>query len=158
MFPAMEMSTQSCAIELIRLADPGQSVTVQLRSTTPTVLKDRGPRYYDATVVITSDFVNGTVILGFSSEDLTDWGRLLDAVEEAEREPNLEEPFTADWPRAGRTAYLRFIADDPYVVEIHDGTSTGIVVSVPLDMREEWIAESRDRFATTRAALGEIPH
>ncbi|MFC9624450.1 hypothetical protein ACFTXM_32235 [Streptomyces sp. NPDC056930] len=43
----------------------------------------------------------------------------------------------ADWPQSGRTAYLRFIAEDPCVVEVHDGTGTQTVVSVPLDMGEE---------------------
>ncbi|MFD9436143.1 DUF5959 family protein [Streptomyces sp. NPDC060002] len=65
-------------------------------------------------------------------------------------------PFTADWPRSGRAAYLRFIADDPYVVEVHDGPSTQIVVAVPLDLGAEWIAtgESRQQLAAARAALG----
>ncbi|MFB6581648.1 DUF5959 family protein [Streptomyces sp. NPDC056402] len=81
-------------------------------------------------------------------------GRLLDAIEENEQEADPDEPFTADWPRSGRTAYLRCIADAPYVVEVHDGPGTQIVVSVPLDMREEWIAESRERLAAARAALG----
>ncbi|MFJ3941493.1 DUF5959 family protein [Streptomyces parvus] len=148
----MDTNTPPDAIELIRLSDPSQSVTVRLRSTEPT-LESLGVRYYDAEAVVTSGFVNGTVYLGFDSEDLSDWGRLLDAVEE-EQEADLDEPFTADWPRSGRTAYLRFIADDPCVVEVHDGPSTQIVVSVPLDMREEWIAESRERLAAARAALG----
>ncbi|MGW6287399.1 DUF5959 family protein [Streptomyces sp. NPDC055107] len=149
----MDTSTLPDAIELVRLADPSQSVTVRLRSTEPT-LESPGVRYYDAEAVVTSGFVNGTVYLEFDSEDLSDWGRLLDAIEEDEQEADLDESFTADWPRSGRTAYLRFIADDPYVVEVHDGPSTQIVVSVPLDMREEWIAESRERLAAARAALG----
>ncbi|MFJ9936560.1 hypothetical protein ACIRSJ_25990 [Streptomyces virginiae] len=33
-----------------------------------------GIRYYDAEAVVTSDFVNGTVYLGFDSEDLTTLG------------------------------------------------------------------------------------
>ncbi|WP_393073572.1 DUF5959 family protein [Streptomyces sp. LN704] len=98
--------------------------------------------------------MNGTVYLGFDSEDLTDWGRLLDAIEGAEQEADLDEPFTADWPQPGRTAYLRLIADDPYVVEVHDGTSTQIVVSMPLDMGKEWTAESRQRLSASRVALG----
>ncbi|MFH9655529.1 DUF5959 family protein [Streptomyces anulatus] len=149
----MDTNTLPDAIELIRLADPSQSVTVRLRSTEPT-LESPGVRYYDAEAVVASGFVNGTVYLGFDSEDLSGWGRLLDAIEEDEQEADLDEPFTADWPRSGRAAYLRFIADDPYVVEVHDGPSTQIVVSVPLDMREEWIAESRERLAAARAALG----
>ncbi|MFJ9551783.1 DUF5959 family protein [Streptomyces erythrochromogenes] len=149
----MDTNTQPDAIELIRLADTDQSVTVRLRTTEP-ALESLGVRHYDAEAVVTSGFVNGTVYLGFDTEDISDWGRLLDAIEENEQEADLDEPFTADWPRSGRTAYLRFIADDPYVVEVHDGPSTQIAVSVPLDMREEWIAESRQRLADARAALG----
>ncbi|MFE2579736.1 DUF5959 family protein [Streptomyces sp. NPDC059378] len=149
----MDTNTQPDAIELIRLADLTQSISVRLRSTEPT-LESLGVRYYDAEAVVTSGFVNGTVYLGFDSEDLKSWGQLLDAIEEAEHETDLDDPFTADWPPSGRTAYLRFIAEDPYVVESHDGPSTQIVVSVPLDMGAKWIAESRERLAAARAALG----
>ncbi|WP_327710145.1 DUF5959 family protein [Streptomyces sp. NBC_00464] len=149
----MEANTQPDAIELIRLVDPTQSVIVRLRSTQPTG-RSAGVQRYDAEAVVTSGFVNGTVYLGFDSEDLSDWGNLLDAIEEVEQEIGLDEAFTADWPREGRTAYLRFIADDPYVVEVHDGTSTQIVVSVPLDMRGDWIADSRQRLSAARAVLG----
>ncbi|MEW2489514.1 DUF5959 family protein [Streptomyces sp. NPDC048411] len=149
----MDTATQPDAIELIRLADSGQCVSVCLRSTEP-ALESLGVRYYDAEAVVTSGFVNGSVYLGFDSDDISDWGRLLDAVEEAEQEADLDEPFTADWPQSGRTACLRFIAEDPYVIEVRDGTGTQIVVSVPLGMGEEWIAESRERLAAARAALG----
>ncbi|WP_331755698.1 DUF5959 family protein [Streptomyces sp. NBC_01643] len=150
----MDTNTQPDAIELIRLADLTQSISVRLRSTEPT-LETPTVRHYDAEAVVTSGFVNGTVYLGFDSEDLSDLGQLLDAIEEAEQEADLDEPFTADWPQSGRTAYLRFLSDDPYVVEVHDGTSTQIVVSVPFDMGEDWIAESRERLAAARAALGD---
>ncbi|WP_093710922.1 DUF5959 family protein [Streptomyces sp. 2131.1] len=149
----MDMNMQPDAIELIRLTDLTQSIIVRLRSSQPT-LKTPAVRHYDAEAVVTSGFVNGTVHLGFDSDDLSDWGRLLDAIEEAEQEADLDEPFTAEWPQSGRAAYLRFISDDPYVVEVHDGTGTQIVVSVPLDMGEEWISESRERLAAARAALG----
>ncbi|WP_415947395.1 DUF5959 family protein [Streptomyces sp. KLOTTS4A1] len=43
----------------------------------------------------------------------------------------------------------------PILVEIHDGTGTGIVVAVPLDLREGWTAEARERLAAARVALGE---
>ncbi|MFI1172873.1 DUF5959 family protein [Streptomyces melanogenes] len=149
----MSTNTQSETIELIRLADPVQSISVRLHATEPT-LESLGVRYYDAQAVITSGFVNGVVHLGFDSTDLSAWGRLLDAVEEAEQQADFEEPFTADWPQAGRTAYLRFIADDPYVIEVHDGTGTQIVVAVPLDLRDGWIAESKQRLGAARAVLG----
>ncbi|MYS87892.1 DUF5959 family protein [Embleya scabrispora] len=150
----MDTNTQPDAMELIRLADSVQSVSVRLRSTTPTA-ESLGVRYYDAEAVVTSGFVNGTVHLGFDSEDLTDWSRLLEAIAGAEQEGGPVEPVRADWPRAGSSAYLRFITEDPYVVEVHDGPSTQIVVSVPLDMGEEWIAESSERLAAVRAVLGE---
>ncbi len=60
----MDTNTLPDAIELIRLADPSQSVTVRLRSTEPT-LENLGVRYYDAEAAVTSGFVNGTVYLGF---------------------------------------------------------------------------------------------
>ncbi|MFB7312123.1 DUF5959 family protein [Streptomyces sp. NPDC056192] len=155
----MDTNTQPDAIELIRLVDLTQSISVRLRSTEP-VLETPSVRHYDAEAVVTSGFVNGTVYLGFDSEDLTDLDRLLDAIEEAEHGADLDEPFTADWPQSGRTAYLRFIAEDPYVVGVHDETSTQIVVSVPLDMSEEWIAESREPAvrASARASDGHSLH
>lgn len=150
----MDMHTEPRAMDLIRLADSTQSVSVRMRSTVA-IMESLGVRYYDAEAVIESAFVNATIPLGFNSEDLADWGRLLDAVEEAERGDEADEPLGADWPRAGRTAHLRFIAEDPYLVEVHDGPCTQIVVSVPLDMREGWMAESRKRLAEVRSALGE---
>ncbi|MGW6983867.1 DUF5959 family protein [Streptomyces sp. NPDC054932] len=67
----MDTNTQPDAIELIRLADLTQSISVRLRSTEP-ILESLGVRDYDAEAVVTSGFVNGTVYLGFDSEDLKD--------------------------------------------------------------------------------------
>ncbi|MFD4717930.1 DUF5959 family protein [Streptomyces sp. NPDC058423] len=142
------------ALELIRLGDGDQSVSVRLPSTTP-VASGGSARYYAAEAVVISGFVSGTVHLGFDSDDLTDLGRLLDAIEEVEAEPDPDDPFTADWPREGDTACLRFIIEDPWVVEVCDGPSTGVAVAVPLDMGEGWIAGARERLAAARVALGE---
>ncbi|MFJ7591238.1 DUF5959 family protein [Streptomyces sp. NPDC097617] len=138
----MDMKTRPDVMDLIHLADPCQSVSVRLLSTTAS-MERAGARYYDAPIVIASDFVNGSVRLGF------------DSVEGAEQGVDPGELFTAGRPRGGPTAYLRFIAEDPYVVEVHDGPSTQIVVSVPLDMREERTAEVRQCLARVRGALGE---
>jgi hypothetical protein len=63
---------------LIVLDDGLQSVAVRLVSPTPR------EGYYDAEVVIRSDFVNATVRTGFDVEDISEWDSLLDAVEEAD--------------------------------------------------------------------------
>ncbi|WP_276323249.1 DUF5959 family protein [Streptomyces sp. ICN441] len=76
------------------------------------------------------------------------WGSLLDAVEED------DSVFAGDWPPEGRTAYLTFVADDPYVVEVCDAPSTRICVRVPLDLGDDWITEARERHAAARQALG----
>ncbi|MFJ6785851.1 DUF5959 family protein [Streptomyces yangpuensis] len=149
----MDTNSQPDAIELIRLADQSQSISVRLRSTVPT-LESPGVRYYAADAVVASGFVNGSVLLDLDSGDLADWGRLLDVIEEVEQEADLDESFIADWPRSGNTAYLRFIAEDPYVVEVHDGTGTQVVVSMPLDLGEGWIAESRERLRVAQGVLG----
>ncbi|WP_237535365.1 hypothetical protein [Streptomyces sp. SID3343] len=79
----------------------------------------------------------------------------MDAVEEAEHKADLDEPFTADWPLSGRSAYLRSMADDPYeAAEFRNGAGTQIVVSVPFDSGGGWIIESREPLAAARAALG----
>ncbi|MFI1191265.1 DUF5959 family protein [Streptomyces californicus] len=144
-------------LELIHLADGVQSVSVRLTSTTPVLEGVDGLKYYDAVAVVTSDFANGTVHLGCGSEEIADWGRLVDAVEEFVDDPDSDpdEPYAADWPPSGNSAYLRFFAEDPYVVEVRDGSGTGVVVSVPLDLPDGWTTDARRRLASARAALGE---
>jgi len=142
------MAESAEPLELILLDDGLQSVAVRL-------LSQQGD-YYDAEIVIRSDFVNAAVRTGFDTEDVEDWSALLDAVEEddAYAEQDEEELFAGDWPREGRSAYLTFVADDPYVVEVHDAPSTQICVRVPLDLKDDWIAEARDRLAAARRVLG----
>ncbi|MFD7745799.1 DUF5959 family protein [Streptomyces sp. NPDC059698] len=150
------------ALELIHLADVVQSVSVRLTSTAPAVVNPRGLKYYYAVATVTSGFLSGSTHLGFTSDELADWGRLLDAMDEAVDDPaaDPDEPFTADWPLSGGSAHLRFFArrpyaGHPYVVEVRDESGTGIVVSVPLDMDYGWRADARRRLAAVRAALGE---
>jgi hypothetical protein len=131
-------------LELIRLDDGFQSVAVWL-------LSQQGD-HYDAEIVIRSDFVNSAVRIDFDTADIEEWGVLLDAVEEDDADTG--EVFAGDWPREGRSAYLTFVADDPYMVEVHDAPSTQICVRVPLDLKPEWIAEARDRIAAVRRVLG----
>ncbi|MET9045279.1 DUF5959 family protein [Streptomyces sp. NPDC004362] len=133
-------------VELIRLDDGVQSVAVR-------VLSQEGG-YYDAEIVIESDFVNATVRTGFDADDIRAWGSLLDAVEEDEHDDEDDSVFAGDWPQEGNTAYLTFVADDPYVVEVRDAPSTQICVRVPLDLKDDWITEARERHAAVRQALG----
>ncbi|WP_328625566.1 hypothetical protein OHA88_12575 [Streptomyces sp. NBC_00353] len=53
----MDTNTQPDGIELIRLADLTQSISVRLRSTEPT-LETPAVRHYDAEAVVTSGFVS----------------------------------------------------------------------------------------------------
>ena len=133
-------------LALIALDDGGQSVVVRLLSPTP----QRG--YYDAEIVIRSGFVNATVRIGFNADDVDDWAALLDAVEASEAEAS--EVFAGNWPSEGRTAYMTFIAEDPYVVEVHDAPSTQISVRVPIDLKAEWLDAARERLAAVRRVLG----
>ncbi|WP_309144103.1 DUF5959 family protein [Streptomyces sp. PKU-MA01144] len=91
---------------------------------------------------------------GFDADDIRAWGSLLDAVEEDEYDEEDDSVFAGDWPQEGRTAYLTFAADDPYVVEVRDAPSTQICVRVPLDLGGDWITEARERHAAARQALG----
>ncbi|MGW3724574.1 DUF5959 family protein [Streptomyces sp. NPDC000851] len=136
-------------VELSRLDDGLQSVAVRLLSTTP----QQG--YYDAEIVIRSDFVNAAVRTGLDADDIEEWGALLDAVERADAEAGDDDSeFAADWPKGGRTAYLTFVAQDPYVVEVHDAPSTQVTVRVPLDLKSDWLGKARERLSTARRALG----
>ncbi|WP_308315202.1 DUF5959 family protein [Streptomyces sp. C3-3] len=158
----MDTNTLPDAIELIRLADPSQSVTVRLRSTEPT-LESPGVRYYDAEAVVASGFVNGTVYLGFDSEDLSDWGRLWTPSRRTSRRPTSMSRSRRTGPDPAARPTSDSLPTTPTWSKSMTGPaprsssqcrSTCAKISVPLDMREEWIAESRERLAAARAALG----
>ncbi|MFD0143329.1 MULTISPECIES: DUF5959 family protein [unclassified Streptomyces] len=143
-------------LELIGLAGGTQSVAVRLLSTSPSFTGVSG-RYFDAEIQIRSDFVNASVRTGIFDEDIEEWGLLLDALEEVmddASEDDGADVFTGDWPREGRTAYLRFVAEDPLVIEVRDTPGTGICVQVPLALDDDWITEARVRLRTVREALG----
>lgn len=141
-------------LELIDLDSGTQSVAVRLLSTSPSFTGVSG-RYFDAEIRIRSDFVNASVRTGIFDEDIEEWGLLLDALEEVmdEASEDDDEVFAGDWPREGRTAYLRFVAEDSLVIEVRDAPATGICVQVPLALDDDWIAEARDRLARAREAL-----
>ncbi|MEU3838445.1 DUF5959 family protein [Streptomyces sp. NPDC028635] len=129
------------ALELIRLADGCQVVSVRLASRVPAW----DPDYYAADIVITSDFVNAQLRILVTLEDLDHWAGALDCIEADNLRTAGGDVITVDWPPAGNDGYLRFIVDDPYVVEVHDQPQTQISVRVPLDLDEGWISEARQR-------------
>ncbi|MGW0942809.1 DUF5959 family protein [Streptomyces sp. NPDC002623] len=136
-------------LDLIVLDDGVQSVAVRLMSPVP----QHG--YYDAEIIIRSGFVNAAVRVGFNTDDLDDWAALLDAVEQAGTEADeADAVFAGDWPSEGRTAYLTFIAEDPYVVEVRDAPGTQVSVRVPIDLKAEWLDAARERLAAVRRVLG----
>lgn len=141
---------EATALELIRLADGDQIVSVTLADRVPAW----EPGYYAADIVITSAFVNAQLRILVTLEDLDHWAEALDRIEQDELQPAEGGMLTLDWPPAGNDGYLRFIADDPYVVEVHDAPQTRISVSVPLDMGGAWIAEARHKLGVVRGLLG----
>ncbi|WP_338698245.1 DUF5959 family protein [Streptomyces sp. Q6] len=144
------MTEDTEPLELVRLDDGTQSVVVRVLSTQP-----HRPDHYDAEIVIRSDFVNAVVRTDFDADDIGEWGDLLDAVEDDDADIQQDDDVLAEsWPSEGRAAYLTFVADDPYVVEVHDAPGTQICVRVPLDLKPDWIADSRARLAAVRRALG----
>ncbi|MFB9556450.1 DUF5959 family protein [Streptomyces roseoviridis] len=140
---------EATALELILLADGDQVVSVRLADRMPAW----GPDYYAADIVVTSDFVNAQLRILVTLEDLDHWTGALDLIEADELRAAGGDLLSVDWPPAGNDGYLRFIADDPYVVEVHDQPQTRISVRVPLDMDEGWIAEARQRLRAVQTLL-----
>ncbi|WP_190132896.1 DUF5959 family protein [Streptomyces mashuensis] len=134
----------------MRLSDWSRVVSVRLVHHLPAW----EPDYYAADIVITSDLVNAQLRIHVTLEDLDQWAEALDRIESDEHQPTEGEALTVDWPAAGRQGYLRFIAEDPYVVEVHDAPQTQVSVRVPLDMDEDWIKEARQRLDAVSRLLG----
>ncbi|MDF6041561.1 DUF5959 family protein [Streptomyces sp. JH14] len=130
------------ALELFRFADRVQSVTLRVACDAPMVAGEE--RYYAAEIVLESDFVNGTVGLHISGEDLDEWGRCLDALEAEEG---------VEWPAGGRSAWLSVVPEDPLEVTVHDSPSTQIAVQVPVDVATGWLDENRLRLEHVRKAI-----
>ncbi|MFI8939628.1 DUF5959 family protein [Streptomyces syringium] len=131
------------------MADGSQVVSVWLADCVPAW----DPDYYAADIDITSDFLNVQLRILVTLEDLDHWTGALDRIEADELQAADGHVLTVDWPPAGNDGYLRFIADDPYVVEVHDQTQTRISVRVPLDMDEGWIPEARQRLRDVQRLL-----
>ncbi|MGW7026856.1 DUF5959 family protein [Streptomyces xanthophaeus] len=137
---------EETALELIRLADGDEAVSVWLVAYGP----PRDPDHWLADIVITGGFVEGRLRIVVSLEDLDHWMAALDRIEADERETAHGNVLTVDWPPAGNDGFLRLIADDPVVVEVYGQPQTRTSVTVPLDLDQGWIAEARRRMRTVR--------
>jgi hypothetical protein len=130
-------------LELFRIADPGQSVVLEVDCGEP-LMTGEG-RCFAASLVVESDFVRGRVGLVVSAGDLDAWERCLDALHSEER---------AEWPAADRTAWLEVVPEDPVMVTVHDAPSTQIAVRMPIDDTSDWVEENRLRLERVRKAFG----
>ncbi|MEV4925035.1 DUF5959 family protein [Streptomyces roseoverticillatus] len=137
-------------LELIHLSAGSQAISVRLADRVPAW----APDYYAADIFVTSGFVNAQLRIHVTPEDLDHWAEALDRIEADDSHSAGDDLLTVDWPPTGRDGYLRFVADDPYVVEVHDAPQTQISVSVPLDMSDGWIPEARQKLQTVRTLLG----
>ncbi|WP_309235754.1 DUF5959 family protein [Streptomyces sp. TRM64462] len=129
-------------LELFRFSDSVQSVTVEVVCDAPMVVGEEW--YYSAEIVMQSGFLNGRVGLQVSVEDLSDWGRCLDALEAEEG---------IEWPTGGRSAWLEVVPEDPVEVTVQDSPSTQIAVRVPIDVTDTWLNENRLRLERIREAI-----
>ncbi|MEU2631793.1 DUF5959 family protein [Kitasatospora sp. NPDC007106] len=139
-------------LDVVRFADRTQSVAV--------VLEDAaggGPHegWHEAGIEIEAGFVRAYLPLRFTDADLADLTGHLAARAAAEEDGALPDGSAVDWPEAGRSAYLRLCAADPFVVEVRDPVRSGVTVSVPLHLRDGWAARALTRLDRLRAALGE---
>ncbi|MFY7067835.1 DUF5959 family protein [Nocardiopsis changdeensis] len=129
-------------LELFLFADPVQSVAVEVVCGDPLVMGEE--RYYAASIVLRSDFVNGHARLMVSVKDLDDWERCLDTLR--------GEEGTA-WPKGDRTAWLEVSPEDPLEVIVHDMPSTQITVRMPIDDTSDWGEENQRRLERVRHAI-----
>ncbi|MEU7007803.1 DUF5959 family protein [Streptomyces sp. NPDC046332] len=115
-------------------------------------------RSFDAEIQIRSDFVNASVRTGIFDQDIEEWGLLLDALEEVmddASEDDDEEVFSGDWPTEGRTAYLRFVADDPLVIEVRDAPGQSPAQDSPRSARSLEAPHGVGQLAQSPAYMGD---
>ncbi|MFI8101263.1 DUF5959 family protein [Streptomyces sp. NPDC086023] len=139
-------------LEVIRFADRVRSVSVVLESAA-----GGGPHegWHEAEIVIETGFVGARLPVHFTDADLGDLAAFVAARAAAEQEGALPDGSVTDWPAAGRSAYLRLRAADPFVVEIRDPVQSGVTVSVPLQLRDDWATRTASRLDRLRTELTE---
>ncbi|MCG6499973.1 DUF5959 family protein [Kitasatospora sp. A2-31] len=137
--------------DVIRFADRTQSVTVELEAGR----RGRYDGWHAGEIVIATGFVTARLPLNFTDADLADLAGYLAARAAAEEDGALPDGSATDWPEAGRSAYLRLHAADPFVVEIRDPVQSGVTVSVPLQLRDGWATRAAARLDALRTALAD---
>ncbi|MFJ9611981.1 DUF5959 family protein [Kitasatospora sp. NPDC101176] len=138
------------AAEVIRFADRTQSVTVELEDRPG---RGRRDEWHEAEIVIRTGFVTAQLPLPLTGADFADLADFLATRAAAEESGALPSGSATDWPEAGRSAYLRLYAADPFVVEIRDPVQSGVTVSVPLHLRDGWAARAAARLDRLRTTL-----
>lgn len=71
----------------------------------------------------------------------------------AEEDAAPPDGSVTDWPEAGRSAYLRLRAGDPFVVEVRDPVQSGVTVTVPLNLPDGWATRAASRLDRVRTTL-----
>ncbi|MFJ1753449.1 DUF5959 family protein [Kitasatospora sp. NPDC088134] len=132
--------------DVVRFADRERSVTVELDR----VGKDG---WHEGELVIDTGFVRARLPVHFTDADLADLAGWLERRAAAEEDGAPPDARAADWPEAGRSAYLRLYGADPFVVEVRDPVQSGVTVTVPMNPRDGWAARAAARLERLRATL-----
>ncbi|MFJ1706328.1 DUF5959 family protein [Kitasatospora sp. NPDC088346] len=137
-------------LDVVRFADRTQVVTVTLEDAAG---RGRHDGWHEAEIVIETGFVRARLPLACTDADLADLAGHLAARAAAEEDGSLPDGSATDWPQAGRGAYLRLHAADPFVVEIRDPVQSGVTVGVPLHLRDGWAARAASRLDRLRGTV-----
>ncbi|MFD8796881.1 DUF5959 family protein, partial [Streptomyces vinaceus] len=108
-----------------------------------------------ADTAIETGFVGARLPVRFTDADLADRTAFLAARATAEEDGAIPDGAVTDWPAAGRSAYLRLRAADPFLVEVRDPVQSGVTVSVPVQLRDGWATRAAARLGRLRAALAD---
>lgn len=108
-----------------------------------------GNLFYPGEIIVKSSFVSGSVRLSLSFQDLEDWGRCLNSLEDEE---------SIAWPSGGRSARVEIFPEDPLLAKVVDSPSSQVSVCVPLDVSLEVLLEENkallsDAFDRIRAEM-----
>ncbi|MFE3578665.1 DUF5959 family protein [Streptomyces vinaceus] len=139
-------------LDVVRFADRSRSVSVVLDGGAG---RGRHEGWYDAEIVIETGFVGARLPVQFTDADLADLTAFLAARAAAEEDGAIPDGSATDWPAAGRSAYLRLRAADPFLVEVRDPVQSGVTVSVPMQLRDGWATRAAARLGRLRATLAD---